>query len=83
MDIKQLLFLAVRLLGSAAVTWLAATGQISEDQATNVIVGVLAVVIAMVWSIFNKLRYGKKIDVALDLPAGSSKKTLDKEMKLK
>lgn len=83
MEIKQLLFLAVRIFGTAAVTWLAATGKISEDAATNVIVGVLAALIAAIWSLFNKMRAAKKVEVALELPGGSSKAKLDEVLKKK
>lgn len=83
MEIKQLLFLAVRIFGTALVTWLASTGKISEDAATNVIVGVAAALIAAIWSLFNKMRAAKKVEVALDLPAGSSKAKLKSEMKTK
>lgn len=73
MDLKQMLFLLVRIGGSSLVAWLAAHGQISSDQATNVIVAVAVALINVIWSIANKVRYGTKIDTALELPAGTSR----------
>jgi hypothetical protein len=78
MDLKQYIFAAVRMFGTVAVVWLAAKAQISETEATNVIVAVVTVAIGLIWSFVNKWRNGEKVEVALELPAGSSKEKLKK-----
>ena len=80
MEIKQIIFLIVRLFGATLVTWLAATGNISTDQATNVIVGVAAFLVALIWSVANKVWFVKKIDTALQMPAHSSREDLKDKM---
>jgi hypothetical protein len=83
MTLKQIIFLLLRLWGTAAVAWIAAHGGISEDQATSLIVTIIVTVLATVWSMANKWWFHQKIETALELPAGSSLERLKSEMGLR
>lgn len=74
--IKQIVFSLIRTFGSPLIVWLATTGKISESEAASTVIAIASVLIAIVWSIFNKVRAETKVETALELPAGSSKDKL-------
>lgn len=66
----------LRNLLAPAVAYLAATGFISESEATNLVVAVVAIAVSVVWGLGNKYIWNRKVETALELPAGSSKEKL-------
>ena len=66
------------MLGGILVT----SGYLESDQVTQ-FVGAVVFLAMVVASAVNKIRQGKAVETALELPAGTSKETLKKEMKLK
>lgn len=70
--IREYLTTILRNLLGPVVAYLAATGYISESEATNLVVAVVAIAISVVWGLGNKYVWKQKVDTALELPAGSS-----------
>lgn len=71
----------LRTLAGPVIVWLVAKGYVTESQATEFIVAGIAVLVGVVWSLGNKYLWGKKVEKALELPAGSSKATLNDILK--
>lgn len=74
--LKQYLFTILRNLSAPLVVYLAATGWISEDQATALIVAIISIVLSVVWGLGNKYVFNKQVETALMLPAGSTKEDI-------
>lgn len=74
--IKNYIASLLRNLATPIIVWLAATGYVSSEAATNLIVAAIAVVISVAWGLINKYVLNRKIDAALTLPAGSSRNKL-------
>lgn len=54
--------------------------EVYVQQLTPVLIGAAMAGIALVWSIWQKRHAAKKVDVALTLPAGTSRETLEKKV---
>ena len=52
----------LRNLLGPVVAYLAATGYISESEATNLIVAVVAIVVSVVWGLGNKYIWNRKVE---------------------
>lgn len=78
MDIKVILGVIIRQFAMPVIVWLAATGNISTESAVNVVVGVSAAAIAIVWSFIQKWRSSEVVEAALKAPAGTSREQLNK-----
>ena len=74
--LKQALLQLIRWVAAPAIAWLAQASGVTEDTASAVLVGAAAGGIMFLWGLANKWRAEKKVEVALELPAGSSKETL-------
>ena len=70
--IRQYLATILRNLAAPIIAYLAATGYISESEAVNLVVAVIAVTISVVWGLGNKFIWKKTVDKALELPSNSS-----------
>ncbi len=81
MDPRQIITLLIRTVGAPLVAWLAATGHISSDEATSFIITGGVVVVTIIWSVVNKFGWLNRVNEALNLPQGSSLKTLDAVIK--
>ena len=75
--IREYLTTFLRNLAAPLIAYLAATGYISNDQATSLVVAVIAIAVSVVWGLGNKYIWAKRVDTALKLPAGSSPAKLD------
>lgn len=60
--------------------WLAQHGLITEGQAGALLEASIVGAITVIWAIWNKYKIREKINVALELPQGSSPATLEKEL---
>lgn len=74
--LKQGLFTLIRYFGPPIIGWMTLKLGITEDQATAVLVGLGTYAISMIWALFNKVHYERKVNTALDLPAATSKDKL-------
>jgi hypothetical protein len=74
--LKQAIGSFLRIFGAPIITWISTTLGLTPDTTSQVIVAVVAFVVAFIWSIANKFKVKEKIDTALELPAGSSPATL-------
>lgn len=80
--LKRLLASGVRA-GLAALTgWLVAHGYASESEAAGLATDLAPVLVALLWSAWEATQINKRIEVALHMPAGSSKDALEKVMKV-
>ncbi len=80
--LKRILASGVRA-GLAALTgWLVAHGYASESEAASLATELAPVLVALLWSAWEATKVNKRIEVALNMPAGSSKDSLDKVMKI-
>jgi hypothetical protein len=74
--IRNYIATLLRNLAAPIIVYLAGTGWISTDEATNFIVAGITIAIAVVWGVLNKYVFNRTIDKALELPAGSSRDRL-------
>lgn len=74
--LKQIVFSLIRTFATPVAIWIASTAQVTQDAAMNVLIVGATLLLTVIWSVFNKVRAEKKIETALELPAGSSKSTL-------
>lgn len=79
--IKPLFTMAVRHALGFLGGYLVSQGFITQEQNAQFVAGVLAVVVAVVWSVINKYMHKKAIDTALALPAGSTVEKLMSELR--
>jgi hypothetical protein len=80
--LKRILASGVRA-GLAALTgWLVAHGYATESEAAGLAADLAPVILALLWSAWEASRVNKRIEVALQMPAGSTKASLDKVMKI-
>lgn len=70
--IREYLTTILRNLATPLIAYLAATGYISDDQATNLIVAAIAVAISVVWGMANKYLWKRTAQEALRLPSTNS-----------
>lgn len=56
---------------------------ITTDQATQLVAIAASLIVAVGWGIVNKYLWTKERDVALELPANTTKEQLAKEMNLR
>ena len=70
LDPKHLIYGLLRLALSGVGSWLLAHG-VTAGQWEQILLAVAALLAALVWSLLNKINFSKKIQQALDLPAGS------------
>ena len=72
----------IRHLLTALAGVLATSGYLSADQVSQA-VGAIMFIAMLIGSIYSKLKAKKALDVALELPPGTSKETLKKELNLR
>lgn len=81
--IKPLMLGALRhglqFVAGVLVTW----GVIKQDDVTAIVAGLTALAIGLLTMAYNKWHEKKKVETALELPAGASQEQLKKEMNLK
>ena len=79
--IKGIIAGFIRTLLTPVIAYLAANGYLGESDATKLVAIIASLVVAVVWSVFSKLLANKKVEVALELPGGSSKSKLEDVLK--
>lgn len=67
----------IRHLLSGIVGWLVAKDFITGEQGESIIAAIALAVITLAWSLISKYLLNRKIDTALDLPAGASREQLE------
>lgn len=85
--IKRLLTSAIRagLVALGALLLKSEIGQmaaVTPTEVTALIDDAVPVIAALAWSAYEGLKVNKRIETALNMPAGSSKASLDKVMKI-
>jgi phage-related minor tail protein len=80
--LRRLLTSGVRAALVALGGWLVAREYATEAEATELVASMLPVLVSLLWSWYEGLQVNKRIEVALQMPAGSSKASLDKVMKI-
>lgn len=73
--IKQLIFAAIRQLTPLLAAYLSNKYGITSEQTADGIAAI-GTLVALVWSVFNKIRYEAKVNTALDLPKSATKADL-------
>lgn len=73
---REYLTTFLRNLLAPVIAYLAATGYITSDEATNFVVALIAVVISVGWGLINKYLWKEATKDALQHPPTSSDKTL-------
>jgi len=81
--IKGYLAGVLRIVLGSAITWAIAKGYLTTESAEQVIVIVAGVLVVLGMSLFSKIRANNKVEVALELPANSSKSRLEDVLKNK
>ena len=71
-QIREYVTSLIRTLLTPIIGWLAVNGYISESQSTQLAVIVASIVVTYGWSALNKYLWKRKVETALELPAGSS-----------
>lgn len=72
----------IRHIFSALGAYLVTAGYLQNGQVEQFI-GAGLFLVSFAWSLYNKFTTNGKIETALELPAGSSREALNKELKLK
>lgn len=70
--IREYLTAILRNVATPLIAYLAASGYISENEATNLVVAVIAIVVSLVWSLANKYLWKQTAKEALQHPPTSS-----------
>lgn len=71
--IKRLLGVAVRRGLDALGTLLIARGLATDVEWTTLAASLTPILVSLLWSLYEKAQADKKLEVALDLPAGATK----------
>lgn len=66
----------IRAVGTPVIVWLTAHGYLTESETASAVLIVATLLVNIVWSFANKFIFNKKVEIALDLPAGSSQEKL-------
>lgn len=74
--LKQALFQIIRWFAGPIIGWLSLQSGVTEEQTTAVLVGAAVGAVMFVWGLANKWRAEKKVEVALELPQGTSRERL-------
>jgi hypothetical protein len=74
--IASIIGTVVRNAGAPLVTYLVASGWLTDENAEKVIVALIAGAAALVWGIVQKIQAKALLEKALRLPAGSSMQSL-------
>jgi phage-related minor tail protein len=80
--LRRLLTSGVRAALVAAGGWLVAREYATEAEVTEMVAGMLPVLVSLLWSWYEGMQVNKRIETALNMPAGSSKEKLDRAMKI-
>lgn len=75
--IKGYLAGLLRLVLGSALTYAIAKGYLTAESAEQLVFIIAGVLVVLGTSLFSKIRADKKVEVALTLPAGSSKAKLE------
>jgi hypothetical protein len=82
-QIKESITSLLRTLAPVAAVYLAKTEAFTENQALNVLLALVPVVVMAVWGVMNKFKWiGKKrvwkrrVNIALQMPEGSTERDL-------
>jgi len=79
--VKLYVAAAVRHLLSSVLVWLIAKGFITEAQGEQIIAAIALTIVTIAWSLINKYLLNRKIDTALELPAGASREQLEGQVR--
>lgn len=74
--IKNAIAGVIRTLLTPVVTYLVANGYLGDSQAVQLTAILASLAVAVLWSVVSKLLAAKQVEVALELPGGTSKETL-------
>ena len=66
----------IRMAGAGVIAWLISKGYLTEESAATSVVIVAGALAVLISSLIGKIWTNKKVEAALQLPAGSSKTTL-------
>lgn len=75
--IREYLSTFLRNVAAPLIAYLAASGYISESDATNLVVAIIAALVAVVWGLANKFLWKQRAESALAAPASTSTTKLD------
>jgi uncharacterized membrane protein len=75
--IREYLATILRNLAAPLIAFLAASGYFSESEATNLVVAVIAAIVALAWGIINKHLWKKTAVEALNTPPPATEKKLE------
>lgn len=81
--IKNAIAGVIRTLLTPVVTYLVANGYLGDSEAVQLTAILASLAVAVFWSVISKLLAAKQVEVALELPANSSKETLKDVLKTK
>ena len=74
--LKSIVGTFLRTVTTGVGVWLVNRGYITESDYTELVSGVVLLAAAVVWSVIQKVKANKYIQVALSLPAGATEKEL-------
>lgn len=74
--IKNAVAGVIRTLLTPVVAYLVSQGYLGDSEAVQLTAILASLVVAVLWSVISKLIAAKEVEVALELPANSSKETL-------
>ena len=74
--LKSIVGTFLRTVTTGVGVWLVNRGYITESDYTELVSGVVLLAAAVIWSIIQKVKANKYIQVALSLPAGATEKEL-------
>ncbi len=81
--IKNAIAGVIRTLLTPVVAYLVSQGYLGDSEAVQLTAILASLIVAVAWSVISKLLAAKEIEVALELPGGSSKETLKDVLKTK
>lgn len=80
--VKRLLISGIRAALVAGSGWLVAHGYATQQEGADLVVDLLPIVVALAWSAWEAAQVDKKIETALQMPAGKTKDDLEKVMRV-
>lgn len=78
--ISQIIGVLVRTTLAGAGGYLIAHGWATQDQFNEFIAGLIPVIVAIAWSVWQKYRHLIRVNTALAMPSGTSNADLDKQI---
>jgi len=74
--LKTIIAGLLRTLITPLTAYLVSQGYLGDSEAVNLTAILASLIVAVAWSVISKLVAAKTVEVALELPANSSKETL-------